>query len=161
MRNIITKMERAERLLASCIFCVMMFSVASQIIMRYIFNRPLLWSEELARYTYVWLVFIGAAYDVTQEKHIAVTLVTEKLPKTVQNSIKVFFNLLIVGALAYMLPHAIQYMFRQNSLFSGCMQIPMSWVYAALPAGYVLIIIHLLLQTFLLVKNNLAEEETK
>ena len=58
VKRIIRKMEYGERLVTSVIFCSMMAVVTAQIVMRYLFNSPLLWSEEFARYVYVWLVFI-------------------------------------------------------------------------------------------------------
>lgn len=158
VKNMIRNMERMERAVTSLIFCAMMIVVTAQIIMRYILNRPLLWSEEFARYVYVWLVFIGAAYCVTQNKHVAVTLVTDRLPVSVQKALKITCNLLVAAALIYMLPHSIRYAGKQSSLLSGCMQIPMSCVFAAIPAGYMLIAAHMLLQTILILVTKPGKE---
>ena len=95
VKRIIRKMEYGERLVTSVIFCSMMAVVTAQIVMRYLFNSPLLWSEEFARYVYVWLVFIGSAYCVTQDKHVAVTLVTDRMPSMVRKGVKIVCNLLV------------------------------------------------------------------
>ena len=161
VKSIIKKLEFLERIFTSIIFCSMMLVVTAQIIMRYILNHPLLWSEEFARYVYVWLVFIGSAYGITQEKHVAVTLLTDRLPSLIQKGLKILCNGLIIAALAYMLPHAFRYLGKQNELFSGCMRIPMSWVFAAIPVGYTLMIIHMLLQTILVISNSEGKEAEK
>lgn len=158
VKRIIRKMEYGERLVTSVIFCSMMAVVTAQIVMRYLFNSPLLWSEEFARYVYVWLVFIGSAYCVTQDKHVAVTLVTDRMPSMVRKGVKIVCNLLVAAALIYMLPHAFQYVRKHSGLLSGCMQIPMSCVFAAVPVGYTLIVIHMLLQTILIVKGTPEKE---
>ena len=164
MENIVVlaikKLGFLERIITSIIFCFMMVVVTAQIIMRYIFNHPLLWSEEFARYAYVWLVFLGAAYGVTQEKHVAVTLLTDRLPHLAQKVLKILCNLLVVAALVYMLPHAVNYIGKQNTLLSGCMRIPMSWVFASLPVGYILVIVHMLLQSVLIIKKGKGEERS-
>lgn len=150
IKRVISRIELAERTVTSVIFCSMMIVVTAQILMRYVFNHPLLWSEEFARYVYVWLVFIGAAYGVTQDKHVAVTLLTDRLPARVRRALKLLCNFLVIAALLYMLPHSVKYLGRQKGLRSGCMQIPMSLVFAAVPAGYLLIIVHMALQSALL-----------
>lgn len=157
--KIIRKMELVERVAASVIFCSMMIVVTAQILMRYVFNHPLLWSEEFARYVYVWLVFIGSAYGVTQEKHVAVTILTDRLPEPVRNALKLVCNLLVIAALLYMLPHSVKYLGRQHGLRSGCMQLPMSLVFAAVPVGYLLMVIHMALQSALLVFRDRRREE--
>ena len=53
VRFLLSKMEWVERVVTSVIFCLMMAAVTAQIIMRYVFNNPLLWSEEFARYVSV------------------------------------------------------------------------------------------------------------
>ncbi len=150
IKTIIEKLELAERVVTSVIFCSMMIVVTAQIIMRYVFNHPILWSEEFARYVYVWLVYIGSAYGVTQEKHVAVTILTDRLPQKARMALHLICNLLIIAALGYMLPHSVKYLGKQSGLRSGCMQIPMSMVFAAIPAGYTLIIIHMVLQSAML-----------
>ena len=144
IKRVISRIELAERTVTSVIFCSMMIVVTAQILMRYVFNHPLLWSEEFARYVYVWLVFIGAAYGVTQDKHV------DRLPVRVRRALKLLCNFLIIAALLYMLPHSVKYLGRQKGLRSGCMQIPMSLVFAAVPVGYLLIIVHMALQSALL-----------
>ena len=154
VKIMISKLEYVERVVTSVIFCSMMIVVTAQIVMRYALNSPLFWSEEFARYVYVWLVFIGSAYCVTQDKHVAVTLVTDRLPV-------VSCNLLVAAALIYMLPHAARYAFKQGNLLSGCMQIPMSYVFAAIPAGYALVAVHMLLQIILIIKAEPEQEVLK
>ena len=61
VKIMISKLEYVERVVTSVIFCSMMIVVTAQIVMRYALNSPLFWSEEFARYVYVWLVFIGSA----------------------------------------------------------------------------------------------------
>lgn len=49
-----------------------------QVVMRFIFNSPFFWSEELSLVAYVWLVFVGAIGLTLRQDHIAVELFSEK-----------------------------------------------------------------------------------
>ena len=52
-----------ERLVLSALvglFGAMVVACTAQVIWRYLFNDPLVWSEELARYLFVWISYISA-----------------------------------------------------------------------------------------------------
>src|SRR5699024_12344791 len=51
---------------------LLIFSVLCivQVVMRYIFNESLTWSEELSRYAFVWFVYTSAAYAVRYQRHV-------------------------------------------------------------------------------------------
>ena len=46
----------------------------SQVILRYVFNNPFAWIEEISRYVFVWIVFLGAALAFRSGSHIKVGL---------------------------------------------------------------------------------------
>ena len=52
-----------------------------QVIMRYVFNNSLSWSEELARYLFIWLVFIGISFGAKQMKHLKIDAFLNLVPK--------------------------------------------------------------------------------
>ena len=53
-----------------CVFLMsfMTLLVFVQVVMRYVFNNSLSWSEELARYTFIWLIYIGISYGCKLRK---------------------------------------------------------------------------------------------
>ena len=51
-----------------------------QVVLRYGFGTGFVWSLEATTYTFAWLVLIGMSYGVRTEAHIAVDLVTSRLP---------------------------------------------------------------------------------
>lgn len=51
-----------------------------QVLSRYLFDSPLGWSEEFARFAFVWLSFLGAATLVRSDGHIRVALLVDALP---------------------------------------------------------------------------------
>ena len=62
----------------------MTLTVFSQVIARYIFEAPLSWSEELARFILIWLSMLSAAYAFKTKSHFALTILVTKLPEKQQ-----------------------------------------------------------------------------
>lgn len=84
-------------------------SIFVQVVSRYLFNRPHVWVEEFATYSFIWLVFTGAAYAHIKGRHILVTTLTDCLYKPLRRVLAVGSNVLIVVFLIVV----IRYGFRQ------------------------------------------------
>lgn len=49
-----------EELLSGLLLILMSLTTISNVLARYLFNYPLAWAEEFSRYTFIWVVFLGA-----------------------------------------------------------------------------------------------------
>ncbi len=77
----------AERLIdgaAIAVFVGIFFCVIGQVVLRYVFNSPMTWSEELARYLFIWCAFLGWIIASRRNGHLAMTFVAERLPARAQ-----------------------------------------------------------------------------
>lgn len=128
----------------------LMFSVAlifAQVVMRYIFSSSLSWSEELARYLFLWQIWVGASYAVKEKKHLRIEVVRD-LIKGIKN--KEAFDLLahtIWCAFAVFLAFKgfeLTKMLYVRGQVSPAMRIPMAYAYASVPVGCALMSIRLL-----------------
>lgn len=70
----------------------MSLSVLLNVILRYVFNSGLTWSEEVSRYFFVWLVFLGAVSALKDKMHLGVDLVVKALPQRMQKVVFVISN---------------------------------------------------------------------
>lgn len=94
--NIITKVNNGicavEKTLTWIIFAVMLALLVIQVICRYCFDWPLAWAEELVRYTYIGVSFLGATVAVRENSHICIDIlpnVLEAVIKKKETAIKV------------------------------------------------------------------------
>lgn len=85
--NVYNKIEE-YLLVSSLVFTVLL--VFYQVIMRYVFNNSSFWSEELARYIFMWQIWMGASIGFKDDKHIKIEFFTNML----RGKVKVFFSLL-------------------------------------------------------------------
>ncbi len=74
-------LSRASAAVGDVAIVVLMLSVSYEVVMRYVFMRPTIWSMELAGFLTLLVVFLGIAHVLQQEKHIRITAVIGKLPK--------------------------------------------------------------------------------
>ena len=49
-----------------------------QVIMRYVFNNSLSWSEEVCKYLFVWMIWLGTSLSAREHGHIAIDLLKDK-----------------------------------------------------------------------------------
>lgn len=109
----------------------------TNVVMRYVFLKPIFWAEELASYLMAWLIFLGAAAVAGGEGHISVNIVTRFLGPRGNRTLAILVNLfcmLFCLALAY-------YSWKHTMRVRGALQVtaamalPMWWAYLALPVG--------------------------
>ena len=65
-----------------CVTCLALMSViiVAQVFFRYVLKNSISWSEEIARYLFIWLIYIGISYGVKMDRHISVDAVCAMLP---------------------------------------------------------------------------------
>ena len=61
----------------------MFIAMIAQVVCRYCFNSPLIWSEVYARYMYMWVVFLGISYGFRHDKHIYVGILYDRFPEKI------------------------------------------------------------------------------
>jgi TRAP-type C4-dicarboxylate transport system permease small subunit len=64
--------------LAIASFAGMFLCVLAQVVSRYVFDRPLVWSDELARYLFVWCAFFGWIVAARRRSHLAIGVLAER-----------------------------------------------------------------------------------
>lgn len=66
--------QHLEEYIAASLLILMTLLIFYQILSRFIFNVSLAWSEESARYAFIWLIYISAALAVKKREHIRVEI---------------------------------------------------------------------------------------
>ncbi|WP_461210835.1 TRAP transporter small permease [Desulfocurvus sp. DL9XJH121] len=67
-------------ILITVAFGAMTVLIFGQVVCRYVLQNPLSWSEELARYLFVWLTFCGASVAFYEDTHIKVSYFVDSVP---------------------------------------------------------------------------------
>ena len=128
-------LEKILRIATSCLFVVMVASIAYQIVLRYIFSKANAWSEELARYAFVWLVMLAASLGARCGRHMCINSIVDKLPIPQKTFITFGTRLLAIFffiILGWKGAELLSFTMNQNS--TG-LEISMAFIYLAIPVG--------------------------
>ncbi len=127
-----------ENVLMVATFMAILVVMVIQIVLRYLFNNPLVWSEEFCRFGYVWITWIGCAFCEGKGDHITIPIIFDKLPEKIKPVVTRIGEVLVIALLIYLIPKACAFTAKEHRFLSGTMEVPMSVLYASLPAGLIL-----------------------
>lgn len=134
-----------EEALASLLLLAMTAVVACQIALR-MAGIPLAWSEEAARYMFIWLIYIGAAYAIKKRSHIKVELISLVVKEKGQFILDMIADICFMVFAVFLTIYGWDAVYRVVSIHqqsSPAMHINMGVPYSAVAAGCSLMVIRL------------------
>ncbi len=143
MRPVLRALDRdAERwaMLVCYVFCCIV--IVQEVVRRYVFNFSSAWGEEAARYAFIYLGWIGAAYAVKERAHIRFDVLLQRMGRRGKAGVFIVAEVatMVFACIAlYWSLHTI----RQLLQFEGAtpvLRINKAWFEAAVPIGFALII---------------------
>lgn len=105
-----------------------------QVVLRYVFSTNIVWIEELERYTFVWLMFLGIILGVYRQKHIAITATIEKLRKYIKN-IEVLPHYLTGIFFIVLTWVGLKFVIEGFSGFASVLPISLGYIYLIIPVS--------------------------
>lgn len=138
--------KHLEESLLVILLSMMSLLIGAQVFMRYVMHDSLTWSEELARYCFIWATYLGVSCAVKHKAHICVEALTDKLPQAARHYATILSHVLfIVFAVMVMKEgYALTMKVFGFGQKSSAMGLPMGYVYLAPTVGFGLVIIRLL-----------------
>ena len=136
--------DRFESLLDAALalmLFVMAVSVVWQVLGRYLFDRAPSWSEEVARYLMVWVTMVGSAALLRRDGHIGVSVLVDATPARLRPPLLAVRDLFLFGSIALLGWYGWDFAQLNSFQDSAALEIPMSWTYAALWLGPLLMLI--------------------
>jgi TRAP-type transport system small permease protein len=137
-RHVLNKTEDIVTIVTSVILVIVVFL---QVFFRYALNSPLAWSEELARFIFIWLVFISSAVVLRDDSHMSmnffVTMMSGKARAIVDIGSKVLISIFMIITMV----QTLKIMKITASQTSPSLTIPMSIIYFSLFVGFALMLV--------------------
>ncbi len=122
-----------------CVFLVVMaFLVFTNVLLRFFFNKPLVFAEEYSAYFLIAIVYLGFAYTARMEGHIRVDVVYRHFTKTVRDGLDAITSILILVVVGVFFWHSMG-LFLENikthAVAIGLLRTPLWIPQAALVIG--------------------------
>jgi TRAP-type C4-dicarboxylate transport system permease small subunit len=116
--------------------------VVWQVFSRYVLNQPSTLTDEMARFSMIWVGLLGAAYTVGAQRHLSIDLFTLEMKGKMRFFNQLTINVAILGfALSVMVIGGLRLVDKVFSTgqISPAMELPMGYVYAVLPLSGLII----------------------
>lgn len=147
-----------EKLMAISLWGIVVI-MGIQIVMRYVFKSSLAWSEEVSRYLFIYMVFLGMSYGIKNGTHMRIDILEHFIPK-LKKILEVIADLSFLVFAVYMVRPGISVV--QSLIKTGqtspAAEIPMYIVYFSLLIGFILVIFRILLKYILKIVNSKSTE---
>lgn len=128
-----------------CVIYVILISVSVlQIFSRYILNHSFPWTEEIGRYSFVYLTFIGAAICIRNEMNINLDLLTKRLPKSAGAILEMAVEVSIILFLFLLIYQGSVICQKTAKQVSAALRLPMVIFYLSIPLGAMFMLINML-----------------
>ncbi|MFJ7938797.1 TRAP transporter small permease [Peribacillus sp. NPDC096622] len=103
MNKISRIMENSLNIIMAVALAIMVVLVFGNVVLRYFFNSGITWSEEMSRYLFIWLTFLGAIGTFKNKEHLGVDMVIKRLPNKMKKVVLVISDLMMLFVLILIL----------------------------------------------------------
>ena len=131
-------LDKFDTVASIILVTVMIISIFLQIIFRYLVEDALTWTEELARYAMIFVVYLGVGIGTKTDSHMGVTVVVDLFfgrARKIVAAITYIITIIIYIALFILTCKMVQRAIEAPQ-YSPAMRIPIFLMYAALPIGF-------------------------
>lgn len=154
METIRKGLDKVLEFICCSLLALMTIFATWQVASRYIFNKPSTVTEELVLICFVWMGLLGAAYIFGKQEHMRMSFLVDKLSERNQTKVKIFSEIVVILFAALVLVFG-GFKMSQLSMgqISSSLQIPMGYIYLALPLSGVITIVYNILNIYDFVKE--------
>ena len=98
IRKIFNGLGKVEEILLTALFALAFLIILAQAVSRYVFNDPIIWTDEVSVTLQMLIGFLGIGYGIRTKTHIKVDTIYQKFPRKLQLVISFLFSLMFIIA---------------------------------------------------------------
>ncbi len=148
INKLYAKLLTATRVLTAALLACMVVIVFANVVARYYLSASLAWSEELARFMLIWLVFLGAILAYIDNEHLGLDLLVKKMPRRVALVVACGTDLLVLYALWLVLWGGYLMTVDSWEWTAPATDIPFGYTYLVIPASGAIMMFQTLLKLY-------------
>lgn len=135
MKKVENALYEGVKWTAVVMFVLMIGLCILQVVCRYILKISLSFTEELARFLFIWITFLGTAMALKKHQHVNMDLLVGLFPEALREVVNLVITLLVECTYLMMVYSGIRVMMKTMNQTSPAMNLPMAVVYAAVPVS--------------------------
>ena len=154
--NYYNKLVQYSGYLASALFIAIGFIVSYEVIMRYLFNSPTIWVNEVSRFLQIWATYLALTYSFHKQDFIRITVIYDRLNengKKILDFISFIFILIFSSFVVY-----FGWLIAYDSLKVGrtsstILDVPSFLTELAIPLCFAFLVLRVILEIITYVRN--------
>jgi TRAP-type C4-dicarboxylate transport system permease small subunit len=116
-----------------CLMVAMCVDIFVGVYTRYVVGQAAPWYDEVARYLFIWMVFLGAAVAVHRKAHYVVHLIVDRFDVGARFAVELFWWAIVMGFSVFITILGIMVMEGVSVQVSPALGLTLSWVFLAVP----------------------------
>jgi TRAP-type C4-dicarboxylate transport system permease small subunit len=135
----------ANRAIIVLMMSVMATLVFVNVVCRYIFNFSIIWAEEISQYLMIWITYLGAGLALREGRHVTVDVLQDRLPRATRRLVRAAIATGMLGFLVVLAILGVRIAAFTWKHETPVLNLPLGLPYLAIPAGAVIMGLHLAL----------------
>jgi tripartite ATP-independent transporter DctM subunit len=111
------------------------------VIARYVFQHPLIWTDDLAQAVFLWLGMVGSVVALNRGEHMRMTAILARASRPAQAGMQIYSAAIGLVFLAAVVQPSIEYVEEVSRLLMPGLGVSKAWLTAPLPVGFALMIV--------------------
>lgn len=140
------------------LFVILIFACVAQVFFRFVLNNSLSWTEELARYCFIWMHMIGASLLIEASGHATVTVILDLMHGAVRKVFDILIELIILFNGVVMLHSGWVLSYSSRNNLSTAMSVPMWMINSSVAVGGLLLVFHALVRIAVVLAGEQTQE---
>lgn len=159
LQRISDRTNKVVSYLGMVIFVVLIIACVMQVFFRFVLNDSLSWTEELARYCFIWMHMMGASLLIEAHGHATVTAILDLLHGVVRKVVDIIIELVIFFNGTAMLYAGIQLAYSSRNNLSTALGAPMWCINSSVAVGGLLLMFQAFVQIAVILTKKDKEEK--
>lgn len=145
MKEKVKFFDRIEEWLTVALLVVALIVLSYQVFLRFVMNSGNSWSEELARYLFIWSVYTSASFAIISNAHIRIDAVLKLYPKAIRRFIPILADTIFLIYSLVITYYSADYCMDlvASGQVSMGLHVTMGYMYAAIPVGHLMMSVRL------------------
>lgn len=153
MEQIKKVLDKVLSIICVFLFSVLVILVTWQVFTRFVLDNPSTFSEELAKYCFVWLVMFGAAFVFGENGHMRIEFIQDNMSEKIRMFAQIFIEICIIAFSALVLiSGGLTTTKIAWTQMSAALNVPMGYLYAVMPVSGFFIIFYCLYNIYVIAK---------
>lgn len=138
MKNAVRLVNKVLGSFTVAIFTILVICVVWQVVSRYVLGKPSTSTDEIARFLFMWVAFMGAAYTLGQKRHLAIDIVSLWLEDKPLRNVRIAVFVIIAAFVSIVMIYGggqLMIDTLEKGQVTPALRIPMGYVYGAIPVS--------------------------